>query len=254
MIEVKLTLAEETMIDAKEHYKKFLNIDGAKEVKNTLICVSDNRENWINNCFYCPLIGTIHQGQRVLSISKLYADEFVREFDAEKIPKMDNFIINFFENRQYNFIYKKLIRLSKNELPEIDTSAEILDEKRAQQLLSYPQSHINDMPYWKERVKNGNVIATIKESEIVSTVQLSDFYDGAANLVVNTHKNHRNKGYATQTVIKAAEACLQRDILPIYFLDAENIASFKTAKAAGFKELSIEYAVTYLKPKQINTI
>ena len=65
-----------------------------------------------------------------------------------------------------------------------------------------------------------------------------------ANIVIQTEEEYRNKGFATKIVEKISRKCLQKGIIPRYWVNKDNESSKNVAKKAGFKLLSKEIVLS----------
>ena len=65
-----------------------------------------------------------------------------------------------------------------------------------------------------------------------------------ANIVIQTEEEYRNKGFATKIVEKISRKCLQKGIIPIYWVNKDNQSSKNVAKKEGFKLLSKEIVLS----------
>ncbi|NBI05588.1 GNAT family N-acetyltransferase [Senegalia massiliensis] len=63
-------------------------------------------------------------------------------------------------------------------------------------------------------------------------------------MAVFTYPKYRNQGYGKQVVKGYINWCLDKDILPIYLVDIENIPSIKLAESLGFEIKSTEVIVS----------
>ena len=65
-----------------------------------------------------------------------------------------------------------------------------------------------------------------------------------ANIVIQTENEYQNRNLATKVVQKISEECLNRGLIPTYWVNKNNIPSRKVAKNAGFELLSKEMVVS----------
>jgi hypothetical protein len=81
---------------------------------------------------------------------------------------------------------------------------------------------------------------TLIDNKIVSIVNLAKRPDDGINIIggVGTHEDYRNKGYAVSNVVAMAEYILNTGKIIIYGTTKSNIASQKTAMAAGLSEIT----------------
>ena len=65
-----------------------------------------------------------------------------------------------------------------------------------------------------------------------------------ANIVIQTENEYQNKNLATKVVQKISEECLNRGLIPTYWVNKNNIPSIMVAEKAGFKLLSKEIVLS----------
>jgi len=71
--------------------------------------------------------------------------------------------------------------------------------------------------------------------------------DEVIDIGVGTHGDYRNRGYAVSNVVAMAEYILDLDKVAVYTTSNRNIASQKTALAAGLSEICIEKTFYFKK-------
>jgi len=83
----------------------------------------------------------------------------------------------------------------------------------------------------------GQVLVTLIDGRYAAGVGIKKHNDAGLELSVGTENEHRGKGLATRLVAQAARWVLAQGAVPIYLHDPANVASDRTATAAGFPDL-----------------
>ena len=83
----------------------------------------------------------------------------------------------------------------------------------------------------------GHVLVTLIDDKYAAGVGIKRHNAAGLELSVGTETEHRGKGLATRLVAQAARWVLAQGAVPIYLHDPANIASDRTATAAGFPDL-----------------
>lgn len=83
----------------------------------------------------------------------------------------------------------------------------------------------------------GRVLVTLIDNAYAAGVGIKRHNTAGLELSVGTEEAHRGKGLATRLVAQAARWVLAQGAVPIYLHDPANIASDRTAKAAGFPDV-----------------
>ena len=83
----------------------------------------------------------------------------------------------------------------------------------------------------------GQVLVTLVDDAYAAGVGIKRHNAAGFELSVGTEPAHRGKGLATRLVAQAARWVIARGAVPIYLHDPANIASDRTAKAAGFPDI-----------------
>jgi GNAT superfamily N-acetyltransferase len=83
----------------------------------------------------------------------------------------------------------------------------------------------------------GQVLVTLIDDVYAAGVGIKRHNTAGLELSVGTEEAHRGKGLATRLVAQAARWVLAQGAVPIYLHDPANVASDRTATAAGFPDL-----------------
>jgi GNAT superfamily N-acetyltransferase len=82
----------------------------------------------------------------------------------------------------------------------------------------------------------GDVLITLIDGVYAAGVGIKRHNASGLEISVVTDPEHQGKGLATGLVAQAARWILARDAVPIYLHDPANVASDRTANAAGFPD------------------
>lgn len=64
---------------------------------------------------------------------------------------------------------------------------------------------------------------------------MSDIHYNAGNIIIYTINDFRNNGYGKAIVSKICRKCKENNIIPIYWVEENNLSSIKLANNVGFK-------------------
>ncbi|WP_203911447.1 GNAT family N-acetyltransferase [Rhizocola hellebori] len=82
----------------------------------------------------------------------------------------------------------------------------------------------------------GDVLMTLIDGKYAAGVGIKRHNASGLEISVGTEPEHRGKGLAAGLVAQAARWILAQDAVPIYLHDPANVASDRTANAAGFPD------------------
>lgn len=102
--------------------------------------------------------------------------------------------------------------------------------------------------FWEQNkryIKEGRCFGVVRKEQILSRAAVEPIECGAGNIAVATEANHRKKGYGKMVVSAAVNWCFDHDILPIYYVKSDNVASIALAKSLGFKLKNKEIIVSH---------
>jgi GNAT superfamily N-acetyltransferase len=81
------------------------------------------------------------------------------------------------------------------------------------------------------------VFGAVFDGEVVSYVQFERETDNLWDAHIWTREEYRRRGFGKAVLSHAGEYLLRRGVTPTYSVNAANIASLRTAQAAGFHEV-----------------
>ena len=231
----------------KDYYYKYLNFDG----KENIVC-SEERDKKVN-IFYYPIIVSFYDNKVIYSISEKYYDdlkEILKNKDLKNEENIIFFLSKYFKKIGKDVDIQKMYRMTKKQDIDVDISKVVKIDENVKKEYFNSFEHHNDMKYKEEKwnkIKNMMYLnGVIENGRIVSLGFVSNIDYEAANIVVQTNEKYQNKGYG-KNIVKKISRDLLDDILPIYWVNAENKPSIKLAKDIGFEEKSIEIVVKYKK-------
>jgi RimJ/RimL family protein N-acetyltransferase len=102
---------------------------------------------------------------------------------------------------------------------------------------------------YKEMIRREARFCLMVDDKIVSMTESENVPNkpkGMVNLGINTLRDYRRKGYASEVCAAFIDNCIQQDILPIWQCDINNVASQSLAEKLGFKCLGCVYSVSAL--------
>lgn len=101
---------------------------------------------------------------------------------------------------------------------------------------------------WEQNIKSikeGRSFGLIRGRQNLSRATVEPIECGGGNISVATNEKHRKKGYGKMVVSAAVNWCFDHDILPIYYVRSDNIASIALARSLGFKLKASEIIVNH---------
>lgn len=228
-----------------EYYKDFLGINNNENILFSSPC----RNMPINNDFYYPLI--ISNFNKTISVSP----DFYQ--DIAKLEVNDDFALNSLEiikRKIPQAEIKKFFRFSTNKVNTTlkPNNAFVIKENHKN---IFMKTGKNLDPIFKEKkwlqlkpyIDKEHFFAIIKDEKIVSSCKISDIYCNGANLFVFTDESYRGFGYGKEVVNLAITQCLKNNLLPIYFVEKNNLASINLAKSVGFEQKNEEISICFKK-------
>jgi len=247
------------MITYQEHYAQFLGYK-LGQVGKVIVCLSPIRDKIVSH--RQPLILSFMKNRQVvisvssdlqnklrrlshkLPTTKLSPDQWFKIvddflFDRIRLYNIEHFIRMTVEPEDFIEIKKpdcvrplvladKILLLNQGQLP-----------KRGKKY----QDH-----FWKQNIKSikeSRSFGLIRGRQNLSWATVEPIDCGAGNIAVVTKEKHRKKGYGKMVVSAAVNWCFEHDILPIYYVKSDNVASIALARSLGFKPKNKEIIVKH---------
>lgn len=139
----------------------------------------------------------------------------------------ENTRVNFKFNAEKYLAYKMQ---QKDKLPNIfRTNKEMYEKMNGSVVPKY---------FWKDAeqfCKEAVGFSLLIGDEIASTAYASFIHENLLEFGIETHPNHRGKGYAEQTCSALIDYCLEKNLEPVWSCRLENIGSYKLAQKIGFE-------------------
>lgn len=238
-----------------EYYSAFLDIDNAVKINNIWYIQSGKRDVPLNKEFFYPVILTKYNGKIYLSVSNKYYDIILNSIKAIDFTLLSNNEIicifqNTFSNILDDFEVKEMYRMCKDKKVNISNSNAVLLNNSTKQYFMNTGNKANDISFkekkWKQLkyiLDSGMIYVVPNNNKIVSMAFTSDVYNKGANIVVTTNEDYRRKGYGKMAVALLTNSILEKDLLPIYFVNINNEASINLAKSLEYENMVQEIVV-----------
>lgn len=238
-----------------EYYSAFLDIDNAVKINNIWYIQSSKRDIPLNREFFYPVILTRYNEKIYLSVSNKYYDVILNSIkDIDFTLLSNNEIIcifqKIFSNILDEFEVKEMYRMCKDtKIDTLDSNAILLNDNTKQYFMN-TGNKASDVIFkekkWKElkNILDSEMIYIVpNDNKIASMAFTSDIYNKGANIVVSTGKEYRRKGYGKMAVASLTNSILEKEFLPIYFVNVNNEASINLAKSLGYETMALEIVV-----------
>lgn len=256
--------------EVRRHYYDFLGVDLATLEAGERIFKSTNRDKLINNIAAQQLILTRFNGMLILSVSPEIHEEFLTDFfsngivDAVKSNNRAKCVLllkEFADSNFLNYNYRTMERFVRTD--KIETSTIV---KGSDYVYLLDHSHYDN--YWctikyenpedlskKEfdeiwarklpLIESKNQYIAIVNHMIASYCKISDIINNMANLVVYTSQFKRNHGYGKRVVSRMVNDCIDRNIVPTYWVSVENYHSKALLKSLDFVSIAKEDVISF---------
>lgn len=190
-----------------------------------------------------------------MSISPKYYDVMVNSikdinYATLSINQIISFLKNIFSNILEDFEVKAMYRMCKDTKLNTSNSKAILLNDDTKHYFMNTGNKARDVSFkenkWeqlKSIVDTEMVYIVPADNKIISMAFTSDIYNKGANIVVNTNEQYRRKGYGKMAVASLTNSILEKDFLPIYFVNVNNHASINLAKSLGYENMALEIVV-----------
>lgn len=190
-----------------------------------------------------------------MSISNKYYDVILNSIkDIDFTLLNNNEIISIFKNIFSNilgdFEVKEMYRMYKDTNLNISDSKAVVLNDDTKQYFMNTGNKANDISF---KEKKWNQLKYILDSEMIYIVPndnkiasmafTSDIYNKGANIVVSTNEENRRKGYGKMAVASLTNSILEKQLLPIYFVNVNNEASINLAKSLEYQNMTLEIVV-----------
>lgn len=190
-----------------------------------------------------------------MSVSSKYYDvifESIKDIDFTLLNNNEIISIfqNIFLNILDNFEVKEMYRMCKDTKLDISNSNAVLLNDDTKQYFMNTGNKASDVSFkekkWKQLkyiVDTEMIYIVPNDNKIASMAFTSDIYNKGANIVVSTNEEYRRKGYGKMAVASLTNSILEKDLLPIYFVNVNNDASINLAKSLEYENMVLEIVV-----------
>lgn len=243
-----ITLDEDAF---KSYYYNYMGILIKDLEEGRTIFQCNQRKKPINNFYFQPLIITKIDDINVFSISAKFYEEFVNYIEVYKNIEFEElFSITriFFEQRLEKYTLRKMYRMVLDYVPKkilVPNNVVMLTKEILMKNIESATNQDKDQ-IWKRKkdeILEGRQYVILDGHKIVSYCKVSDIDYGGGNLTVYTKENYRGKGYGKAAALGVIKWCNENQVIPIYWVDEKNAASFALAKSLGFKVRAEEIVV-----------
>lgn len=232
------------------YYKKFLGTIVLKDDKlNFILAQAETLDRILNHNYHYPLVMAKYKSKNILSVLKEDIDSLIAYLNNTQIGDINEAVFSFFKQRIESCHIRKMYRFCRYKPYLFKTQSRCLTRDDQDLFIN---SGISENI--EKRKKKWEAIVPLvlqkrcfiyeKNQKIVSMAHISDIQQGGANIVVMTVPEEQGKGYAQHVVTQAINWSLQKNFLPIYFVDIYNVPSVKLAKSLGFQLISNEIVIS----------
>lgn len=251
-------------------YYEFLGVDLSEFEKGTRIFKSKNRDILINKIAAQQLILTRFGENLILSVSpemyeryskKIFESGISEAIKSNNRAKCVLLLREFADGNFLNYNYRtmeRFVRTDKiklqNRVSETDCIL-LLDHSHYDnywQTIKFENSEgLSKMEFdeiWKRKlplIKDRNQYIALENNIVVSYCKVSDVINNMANLVVYTSEFKRNHGYGKRVVTKMVNDCIDRKIIPTYWVSVENYHSKALLKSLDFVSIAKEDVISF---------
>ncbi|MBS4535336.1 GNAT family N-acetyltransferase [Clostridium sp. D2Q-14] len=238
--------------DFWNYYYSYLGVEEKDLKVSKLIFKCNQRDKPINNWYLYPLVVTNIGAEFICSISPKYARtfrKFISTCNYHNFEELYGLLDIYFNDKLDDYNIRKMYRLTIEDtrLREFNKSRAIILTREVLMKGLKNTTLKEKQDIWsrkKEEVEQGRQYVILNDENIVSYCKVSNIDFGGGNLVVWTEPEYRGRGYGKEVVIAATKWCIENDILPIYWVDSDNLASLNLAKALNYKIYSEELVVS----------
>lgn len=196
------------------------------------------------NVFYYPVvISKYNNGEKIIIDSKYSKDlsELLYNKDRKSL------LTEYFYSKKINVKIQEMYRMKKDCLVDVNIENVVSFNENNKEAYFNAFEHTNDINYkqlkWEKMVKYKYIYGVIEDNKFVSIGFVSNIDENGANIVIETKEKYRKKGYGKAVVEKISRDLIRDNIVPIYWVNKENIASINLAKSLGFVKIADELIV-----------
>ncbi len=231
------------MITTHDYYRDFMGIDESSFNEGKRIFKCSNRYLPLNEKYYYPIIKSIWLEEEILSVSPKYYEEII-SLQHDKSKYLDNILEEFLKGH-LEFRIRKMHRYAYEKLNKQRTESRTMTIEDGSRLTLKNDFDINKYIERKKIIiEEKRQFITISNEKVSSIAFISEVTCGGGNIAVFTLEDFRNKGYAKEVIKGCVNWCIDKNVLPIYLVEDDNIYSKKIPEALGFKKISEEWIIS----------
>lgn len=176
----------------------------------------------------------------------------IKDIDFTKLNNVQikNILKNIFSKIFKDFEVKEMYRMTRYTKLNIANNKALLLNNDTKKYFMNTGDKANDVEFkekkWKKfkYIIDSQMVYFVPDKERIATLAFtSDVCGSGANIVVSTNKENRNKGYGKMAVALLVNSILEKEFLPIYFVNINNTPSINLAKSLGFESMAFEIVV-----------
>lgn len=199
---------------------------------------------FVNNFYYPVVISKFNNKEKIIIDSK-YCKDLSKLFKKNKDKK--DILKEYFDDRKIDINIQEMYRMKKDCFVDVNIENVVSFNENNKVAYFNAFEHTNDINYkqlkWEKMVKYKYIYGIIDDEKFVSIGFVSNIDENGANIVIETKEKYRRKGYGKAIVEKISRDLIRDNIVPIYWVNKENIASINLAKSLGFVKIADEIVV-----------
>lgn len=210
----------------EDYYTEYLGIEQSKLRSGRLnVFASPYRDLPICQYYYSKVIICNWKGYDICSCPPSIIGELINL----SIDKVKNKVTKLLSETEWT----RYLRYSYDyTVVEQETIAFPLSYDFYNSHMKNPFNQLSD--YYQKIIKDEILQIVFLEGRIYSQAYLSDIYAGGGNISVNCFEQYRNRGFASECVKAVLNYAKKRDVLPVYLVREDNVASIRVAEKNGF--------------------
>lgn len=233
------------------YYLNYLGISIQDLNNGKVVFGCSQRNKPINTDHFQYLIMTNMVGINTFSIVPTIYNDFLnyilpyKDLDSMELPQILKF---FFDKKFEKYSVRKMSRMTLESSLIHNETMEIVVKLTKEILMDHLHGESEEVKnrIWlrkKEEVIQGRQYVILQDHKIVSYCKISDINYCGGNLVVYTSDKCRCKGYGKAVVTEAIKWCKENEVIPVYWVDQNNMPSVALAKGLGLQMKAEEIVV-----------
>ena len=242
------------------HYRRFIGLDEGRFASGETVFACGQRT--VPICWHSltPLLATVWRDRVVLSVDPAHEDRVRGWFRDLEVESLDDVLLGEMDDCFHEVLPMRNIwrmhrlNVTREDLAipaAIDRAERVTEEHReAYSARMKPRGKRTRRFSWhrSRRIREeGRKFAIMEDGEVAADAFISDIDHLGGNIAVVTAESHRRKGYGAAVVARAAQWCLENDIVPVYWVETRNEASVRLAESLGFVRRAEELCVRVVR-------